>query len=156
MHPVLLPPPLSELALNQKNTHIHTHTEILYGGTTHVYMLVILGIAHGVWLAVKRDTRCLVIAANVACRTVIKAKRTHCSLSVLPSGLCACVCLCTPSCEYSLSISEEPLLVKRKKNKVSQSNSRNNTSVVQQNRMELVVLTLVFLRAALRALFGCD
>lgn len=151
MHRVLLPPPLSELALNQKNTH----TGILYGETTHVYMLVILGIAHGVWLAVKRDTRCLVIAANVACRTVIKAKRTHCSPSVLPSRLCVCVCLCAPSCEYSLSISEEPLIVKRK-NKVSQSNSRNNTSVVQQNRMELVVLTLVFLRAALHALFGCD
>lgn len=37
-----------------------------------------------------------------------------------------------------------------------QFNSRDNTSVVQKNRMDLVVLILVFLRAAVHALFGCD
>lgn len=124
-------------------------------------MLVILWMALGVWLAVKRDTRCLVIAVNVACRIVIKAKRTRCSPSNPSCGLCAFVCvrerecLCTSSCKYSLSISDDLLIVKRK-NKVSQFNSRNNTLMVQQNRMELVVLILVFLRAALHALFGCD
>lgn len=35
----------------------------------------------GVWHAVKGDARCPVIAANVACRIMIKAKGTHCSPS---------------------------------------------------------------------------
>lgn len=76
----------------------------LYGRITNVYMLVILGIALGVWLAVKRDTRCLVISESVACRIVIKAKKN--TLFSLKS-IVQCVCVCTSSCDYSRSISDE-------------------------------------------------
>lgn len=40
-----------------------------------------LGFVPGVWLVVKRHTRCLVIASTVAWRVVIKPKRTRCSPS---------------------------------------------------------------------------
>lgn len=46
-----------------------------------------LGFVPGVWLVVKRHTRCLVIASTVAWRVVIKPKRTRCS----PSKHCVVV-----------------------------------------------------------------
>lgn len=56
----------------------------------HIFTGVIyswwIGIALGVRLAVQRHTRCLVVAANVACRVVIKAKRTRCSPSMHYEG----------------------------------------------------------------------
>lgn len=122
-------------------------TGSLYEEKSNVYMLLILGIALGVWLAMKRDTRCLVVIANVACRIVIKAKRTYCS----PSHPLRTLCVSVPVFLREQSV-HRLLIVKRKT--VSQCNSRNSTSVLQQNRMELVVL-IVFLCAARHTLFGC-
>lgn len=54
--------------------------KILFGEIT-VCMLVILGIALGVWLTMKRDTRYLVMSQIVLCQIAMKGKknRTHCS-----------------------------------------------------------------------------
>lgn len=64
----------------------HIFTGVIYSEPTNIYAPVIPGIALGVRLAVQRHTRCLVVAANVACRVVIKAKRTRCSPSMHYEG----------------------------------------------------------------------
>lgn len=125
-------------------------TGSLYEEISNVYMLVILGIALGVWLAVKRDTRCLVVIANVACRVVIKAKRTYCS----PSYPLRTLCVFLHIFLREQSVHRCRAAYCEKKNRVSQCSCRNNTSVLQQNRMELVV-PIVFLCAARHILFGC-
>lgn len=86
----------------------------------------------------------------MACRIVIKAKRTYCSPSYPLCTLCVLVRIFL----RVQSVRQQRAAYCEKKNRVSQFNSRNNTSLLQQNRMELVAL-IVFLRAARHTLFGC-
>lgn len=82
--------------------------KILYGEIT-VCMLVIHGIALGVWLTMKRDTRYLVMSQIVLCQIATKGKknRTHCfSLNLL----------CVRVFENSASVSGERVSREKKTN----------------------------------------
>lgn len=74
--------------------------------------------ALGVWLAVKGNARCPVIAANGACRIMIKAKGTHCSPSDPLCSECArppqsTVCLSAMS-PLDISAAAAPLRYSKK------------------------------------------
>lgn len=82
--------------------------KILYGEIT-VCALVIHGIALGVWLTMKRDTRYLVMSQIVLCQIATKGKknRTHCfSLNLL----------CAHVFENSVSVSGERVSREKKTN----------------------------------------
>lgn len=77
---------------------VHLDT-MLYNIISHICPLVISGICSGCLAQYERCPRCPVIAANGACRIMIKAKGTHCS----PSGPLCSECARLPQSTVCLS-----------------------------------------------------